>query len=146
MSVAASCSPKSYSASLRRLIGRQGAGLDRGRLLAQVGGQLPVRALPSQRSAAMVRRHGYDVVPAPGLPVLGDRAAVVPDLKPAGLASHPGLPAAIRVSVRTITNWERRHTEPEPRRLPAIIRFLGYNPTAQRMGRGGSWRHPALPR
>jgi DNA-binding XRE family transcriptional regulator len=34
----------------------------------------------------------------------------------------------IGVSEATITNWENNLTVPETRYLPAIIRFLGYNP------------------
>lgn len=38
------------------------------------------------------------------------------------------LATAIGVTVPTITNWEVGRTEPELRHMPAIIRFLGYNP------------------
>lgn len=38
---------------------------------------------------------------------------------------------AIGVTVPTITNWEKNHTQPEFRHMPAIIKFLGYNPTPQ---------------
>jgi len=34
----------------------------------------------------------------------------------------------IQVSEATITNWENNLTKPETRYIPAIIRFLGYNP------------------
>jgi DNA-binding transcriptional regulator YiaG len=35
----------------------------------------------------------------------------------------------IRVSGATITNWERNASAPVIRYIPAIVQFLGYNPT-----------------
>lgn len=37
---------------------------------------------------------------------------------------------AVRIGVdtATVTNWELGTTEPEERFIPALIRFLGYNP------------------
>jgi len=39
---------------------------------------------------------------------------------------------AVQIGVHelTITNWERNATEPEVQYIPAIIRFLGYDPLA----------------
>jgi transcriptional regulator with XRE-family HTH domain len=34
----------------------------------------------------------------------------------------------LQVSKATITNWENNLTKPKTRYIPAIIRFLGYNP------------------
>lgn len=36
--------------------------------------------------------------------------------------------AKIGVHALTVTNWEKGHTAPEIRFLPAILDFLGYNP------------------
>jgi transcriptional regulator with XRE-family HTH domain len=36
--------------------------------------------------------------------------------------------ARIGVDTATVTNWELGNTEPEERFIPALIRFLGYNP------------------
>jgi DNA-binding transcriptional regulator YiaG len=40
--------------------------------------------------------------------------------------------AAERLGVKlwTVLNWEKRHTEPPIESMPAIIRFLGYDPFA----------------
>jgi transcriptional regulator with XRE-family HTH domain len=44
----------------------------------------------------------------------------------------------LQVSEATITNWENNLTKPETRYIPAIIRFLGYNPnTADTNSLGG---------
>ncbi|WP_373694369.1 helix-turn-helix domain-containing protein [Geobacter sp.] len=40
----------------------------------------------------------------------------------------------IGVSICTITNWELNRGEPEIRFIPAIIKFLGYNPRPEPEG------------
>ncbi len=39
--------------------------------------------------------------------------------------------AEIGVDASSVYNWENGRTEPELRHLPAIIRFLGYDPTPE---------------
>jgi hypothetical protein len=41
----------------------------------------------------------------------------------------------IGVDLFTVLNWERGATKPKFRYLPAIIRFLGYNPSQS------TWKH-----
>ena len=42
--------------------------------------------------------------------------------------SQKSIAGIIGVNECSINNWENNNTEPEIRYLPAIIRFLGYNP------------------
>lgn len=49
--------------------------------------------------------------------------------------------AAVGVTVATIQAWENGHTDPDLRRIPAIIRFLGRNPRPLPATLAGQIRH-----
>ena len=43
---------------------------------------------------------------------------------------HKQVAEIIGVTVSSINNWEHNHAEPKLRYIPAIIKFLGYNPVS----------------
>lgn len=52
----------------------------------------------------------------------------------------------IGADTATVTNWELGNTEPEERFIPALIRFLGYNPLHQAEARGEEVRRTRFTR
>lgn len=42
--------------------------------------------------------------------------------------SHRQAASRLGVNPRTVLNWEKSHTEPPIEAIPAILRFLGYDP------------------